>query len=314
MKAMDNLSPAAATAAGDDRAVLNKGVPAPLCWLNGEIMPMARACIPVSDHGLLYGDGVFEGIRFYQRRAFRLMEHLQRLRDSAAAIGLPLPLDQRALEAAVADLIAAFGAPEGYLRLVVTRGVGALGLDPASCKRGNVFIIAAQMALVDEVERRRGIRVIIAATRRLPVDGLDPRIKSLNYLNHILARMEASHAGAQEAILLNGRGHVCEGSADNVFIVREGALLTPPVSDGALDGVTRGVVMALAAQAGIACREATLTPYDLYTADECFLTGTGAELIPVRGIDGRAPRQCPGGVYRELQARFQALIQRETAA
>ncbi|HHH48303.1 MAG TPA: branched-chain-amino-acid transaminase [Gammaproteobacteria bacterium] len=311
---MDSWSPASATAAGDDRAALNKGVPAPLCWLNGEIMPMARACIPVSDHGLLYGDGVFEGVRFYRGRAFRLSGHLRRLRDSAAAIGLMLPLEQGVLETAVADLIAAFGAPEGYLRLVVTRGVGALGLDPASCKRGNVFIIAAQMALVDEAERRRGIRAIIAATRRLPVDGLDPRIKSLNYLNHILARMEASHAGAQEAILLNGRGHVCEGSADNVFIVREGALLTPPVSDGALDGVTRGVVMALAARAGIACREATLTPYDLYTADECFLTGTGAELIPVRDIDGRAPRQCPGVVYRELQARFQALIQRETAA
>jgi len=292
----------------------NKGVSESLCWLNGEIMPTAQACIPVSDHGLLYGDGVFEGIRFYQGRAFRLPEHLHRLRDSAAAIGLPLPLDQGALETAVADLIAVFGAPEGYLRLVVTRGMGAMGIDPSSCKRGNVFIIATQMELVDAEKRRQGIRVIIAATRRLPVDGLDPRIKSLNYLNHILARMEAANAGAQEAILLNARGHVCEGSADNVFIVREGVLLTPPVSDGALDGITRRVVIELAVQAGIACREATLAPYDLYTADECLLTGTGAELIPVCNIDGRALRQCPGSVYLDLQAQFQALIQRETAA
>lgn len=292
----------------------NEGVAASLCWLNGEILPTAQACIPVSDHGLLYGDGVFEGIRFYQGRAFRLPQHLQRLRDSAAAIGLPLPLDQGALETAVADLIAAFGSPEGYLRLVVTRGEGPLGLDPAACRRGNVFIIAAQMALVGADARRRGIRAVIAATRRLPVDGLDPRIKSLNYLNHILARMEASNAGAQEAILLNARGHVCEGSADNVFIVREGVLMTPPVSDGALDGVTRGVVMALAAEAGIVCREASLAPYDLHTADECFLTGTGAELIPVRDIDGRVLCRCPGRVYLEVQTKFQDLVRRETAA
>ncbi len=292
----------------------NKGVSKSLCWLNGKIMPTAQACIPVSDHGLLYGDGVFEGIRFYQRRAFRLSEHLHRLRDSAAAIGLPLPLDRAALETAVAELIEAIAVPEGYLRLVVTRGEGTMGIDPSSCKRGNVFIIATQMELVDAEKRQQGIRVIIAATRRLPVDGLDPRIKSLNYLNHILARMEAGNAGAQEAILLNARGHVCEGSADNVYIVRDHALLTPPVSDGALDGVTRRVVMELAAQAGIACREETLAPYDLYTADECFLTGTGAELIPVRDIDGRLLRQCPGGVYLDLQVRFQALIQWETAA
>ncbi len=289
----------------------NKGAPESLCWLNGEIMPVTQARIPVLDHGLLYGDGVFEGIRFYRGRAFRLQEHLHRLSDSAAAIGLPLPLDQEALAAAVADLIEAFAVPEGYLRLVVTRGEGPLGLDPTPCKRGNVFIIAAQMALVDAEKCRRGIRVIIAATRRLPVDGLDPRIKSLNYLNHILARMEAGNAGAQEAILLNARGHVCEGSADNVFIVRNGALLTPPVSDGVLDGITRRVIIELAAQAGIVCREQTLAPYDLYTADECFLTGTGAELIPVREIDGRLLKQCPGSAYTCLQQQFHALIRKD---
>ncbi len=289
-----------------------QGATESLCWLNGEIMPVTQARIPVLDHGLLYGDGVFEGIRFYQGRAFRLQEHLLRLSDSAAAIGLPLPLDQEALAAAVAELIEAFSAPEGYLRLVVTRGEGPLGLDPTPCKRGNVFIIAAQMALIDAEKRRRGIRVIIAATRRLPVDGLDPRIKSLNYLNHILARMEAGNAGAQEAILLNARGHVCEGSADNVFIVRHGVLLTPPISDGTLDGITRRVIIALAAQADRVCREQTLAPYDLYTADECFLTGTGAELIPVREIDGRLLKQCPGSVFTSIQQQFHALIQQET--
>ncbi len=290
----------------------NKRAPESLCWLNGEIMPTAQARIPVLDHGLLYGDGVFEGIRFYQGRAFRLQEHLHRLSDSAAAIGLPLPLDQAALEAAVADLIEAFVVPDGYLRLVVTRGEGSMGLDPSSCKRGNVFIIAAQMELVDPDKRRRGIRVILAATRRLPVDGLDPRIKSLNYLNHILARMEASNAGAQEAILLNARGHVCEGSADNVFIVRNGTLLTPSVSDGALDGITRRQIISLARQEGIPCEEKTLAPYDLYTADECFLTGTGAELIPVREVDSRPLKQCPGAVFNQLQRVFLLLVRMES--
>ena len=283
-----------------------------LCWLNGEIMPTAQARIPVSDHGLLYGDGVFEGIRFYNGRAFRLQAHLDRLRDSADAIGLQLPTHQNELEKAIDDLIDAFGAPDGYLRLVVTRGEGPLGLDPARCKQGNVFIIAAHMALVSAEQRQQGIRAIIAATRRLPVNGLDPRIKSLNYLNHILARMEATYAGAQEAILLNASGYVTEGTADNVFIMKNGRLLTPPVSDGALDGITRSVVIELAAQMGLTCEEKTLAPYDLYTADECFLTGTGAELIPVREIDGRALKRGPGDVFIRLQQQFRALIEQET--
>jgi branched-chain amino acid aminotransferase len=191
-----------------------------LCWLNGEIMPVAQARIPVMDHGLLYGDGIFEGVRFYNGTAFRLQAHLDRLNDSAAAIGLRLPLELTEIEKAIEDLIDAFGAADGYLRLVVTRGEGGMGLDPATCKQGNVFIIAAQMELVNPQKRRQGIRAIITATRRLPLDSLDPRIKSLNYLNHILARMEANHAGAQEGILLNASGHVTEGTADNVFIVK----------------------------------------------------------------------------------------------
>lgn len=273
-------------------------------------MPAAEASVPALDHGLLYGDGVFEGIRFYHRRAFRLAAHLQRLADSARVLALELPLDAAGFGAAIAQTIAATPWESGYLRLVVTRGVGALGLDPRSCRRPCVFIIADRLKLMAE-DSHRGARLIIAATRRLGADGLDPRIKSLNYLNPILARLEANHAGADEAIMLNTAGRVAEGTADNVFIVRERQLFTPPVTEGALDGVTRGILMELAAAAGIRAAERPLSPYDLYTADECFLTGTAAEVVPVAEIDGRPLRQCPGPVYTELSTRFQALIDEE---
>lgn len=279
-----------------------------ICWLHGEIVPARLARISVMDHGLLYGDGVFEGIRFYQRRAFRLHAHLQRLFRSAAALRLPIPLDTTALTQAIHAIIAAFELADGYLRLVVTRGSGRMGLDPANCATPEIFIIADQLSMVSERVRRQGARVIIAATRRLGADGLDPRIKSLNYLNHILARMEASNAGADEAILLNSQGHVTEGTADNLFIVRDGMLLTPPCSDGALEGVTRAAVMAIAKQNGVCCREVTLGPYDLYTADECFLTGTGAEIIPVREVDGRVLSACPGPVYQQMNTLYQQLV------
>ncbi len=282
------------------------------CWLNGELMAAHAARVSVLDHGLLYGDGVFEGIRFYGGHAFRLDAHLDRLYRSAAAIRLTLPHDRNALVAAVSETIAAYGRPDGYLRLVVTRGPGRLGLDPASCNRPNVFILADELALVSEAVRTQGARIIIAATRRIAADALDPRIKSLNYLNHIQARLEATNAGADEAILLNGQGHVTEGTADNVFVVRGGVLLTPPVTDGALEGITRGAVLEIAQTLNIAARENTLGPYDLYTADECFLTGTGAELIPVREMDGRRLGACPGPVYQHIALGFRALVERET--
>lgn len=282
-----------------------------LCWINGDIVPAAEARVSVLDHGLLYGDGVFEGIRFYRRRVFRLHAHLQRLEDSARAIALPLPLSPAELASAVDSLVAACPMDDGYLRLVVTRGVGPLGLDPRGCTSPTVFIVADRLSLVSDAVRERGARVIVAATRRLPPDGLDPRIKSLNYLNHILARLEANRAGADEAILLNARGCVAEGTADNVFIVRGGWLSTPPVTDGALAGITRAAILALAAEAGLPAEEASLAPYDLYTADEIFLTGTGAELIPVASVDGRAAGACPGPIFGELSRRFQALVERE---
>jgi len=284
----------------------------PICWMNGQLIPLDQARVSVFDHGLLYGDGVFEGIRFYYGCAFRLAAHLDRLYRSAAALRLTIRYDRTALTAAIHQTIAAFHAKEGYLRLVVTRGEGKLGLDPSTCARGNTIIIADHLALVGDDTRTTGARLIVAATRRLASDGLDPRIKSLNYLNHILARMEATNAGADEAILLNAQGRIAEGTADNIFIVRDDVLLTPPVCDGALEGITRAVVLELAAALRIPARESSLAPYDLYTADEAFLTGTGAGLIAVREVDGRALAHSPGPVFQRLQHAFGDIIQRES--
>jgi branched-chain amino acid aminotransferase len=283
-----------------------------VCWINGEVVPRENARISVFDHGLLYGDGVFEGIRFYNGRAFRLHPHLRRLQDSASAIKLTLPYSKEEIAHAISTIIAAYDEPNGYLRLLVTRGEGSLGLDPASCGRPNVIIIAHPINLVSERQQREGIRTIIASTRRLSGDSLDPRIKSLNYLNPILARIEANQAGVQEALLLNRSGHVTEGTADNIFIVRDGTLRTPRPSDGVLEGITRNVILELAQQLGISYQETQLTAYDLYTADECFLTGTGAEMIPVREIDGRTVRKCPGLMYQHLETHFRRLIEQET--
>lgn len=284
-----------------------------VCWMNGTLLPASEAKLSVLDHGLLYGDGVFEGIRFYNHRAFRLGAHLDRLVLSARAIALSIPCKRGALMAAVTRTIVAFGRPDGYLRLVVTRGTGPMGLDQRGCLHPNLFIIADKFRLVSPEVRERGARIIIAAARRLPIDGLDARIKSLNYRNNILARIEANGAGADEAVLLNGSGRVAEGTTENLFIVRGGELLTPPVTEGALDGITRRCVIELAADAGIPSREALLAPYDLYTADECFLTGTGAELIPVLDVDSRPLHRCPGPVFLALQKHFADLVARETA-
>lgn len=280
----------------------------PVCWLNGNLVPPEQAKVSVFDHGLLYGDGVFEGVRFYDGKPFRLQAHLDRLALSARAIALEIPYGLEALTRAVLETIAAAPEPNGYLRILVTRGPGPLGIDPSRCHSPQVVIIADRLQLVSERVRSQGAKVIIAATRRLGADGLDPRIKSLNYLNHILARMEATHAGADEAILLNSAGRIAEGSADNIFIVKRGELLTPPVIEGALDGITRQVVLELAETLGIKARETPLAPYDLFTADECFLTGTGAELIPVGYVNGRVIPECPGAVYQRIAVAYKALV------
>lgn len=282
------------------------------CWLNGSLVAPDEASISVFDHGLLYGDGIFEGIRYYRGAPFRLPAHLRRLERSARALALELPYSRAELDAAVRLTAETSGESDGYLRLVVTRGEGSLGIDPRSCARANVFVLADRLQMASAAALEQGARLIVASTRRLGPDQLDPRIKSLNYLNQIMARIEANQAGADEAILLNRDGFVAEGTADNLFLGLDGTLLTPPLADGALDGITRQVVFELAAALGIPCREQSLAPYDLYTADECFLTGTGAELIPVSQIQGRALADAQRPLYGQIQAAFTRLVQSET--
>jgi len=285
-----------------------------VCWMNGEIINAENALVSVFDHGFLYGDGVFEGIRFYHGKAFRLQAHLQRLQDSAQAVALNIPLSLEALSHAVEQTITAFASDTGYIRLIVTRGKGCLGINPNNCTSPSVVMIADRLTMMDNERRMQGARLITAATRKLAADGLDPRIKSLNYLNHIMARIEANHAGADEALMLNASGYIAEGTADNVFIEKNGMLITPPTTDGALAGITRATIIELAKQHGIDVHEQSIAPYDVYTAESCFLTGTGAELIPVAIVDGRKLPQCPSSIFKQLSAWFQALILEETNA
>ena len=258
-----------------------------LCWLDGEIMPAYDARVSVFDHGLLYGDGVFEGLRFYHGKTFMLEAHLQRLASSAQGIALDLPYTLDAIAAAIESLVDRFHADQGYLRLVVTRGPGNLGIDPRKCPRPCLFIIADQLSVMDVADETPGITLHVAQTLRTPAVCLDPRIKSLNYLNNILARIEANRAGADEALMLNLDGYVCEGSVDNLFIVTDSVLRTPPLSDGMLAGVTRAVILDIAREQGIECAETSLRLEDIEAADECFLTGTGAELVSVCRVGTR---------------------------
>jgi branched-chain amino acid aminotransferase len=283
----------------------------PNCWINGALVTRSEAKISVYDHGFLYGDGVFEGIRFFNRKPFLLNEHLIRLRKSAQALALKLPYDSQTIADAIEQVINSSANDSGYLRLIVTRGEGALGIDPTSCKKPSLIIMADQLDIVSQHVRKQGAQLIISSIRRLPSDSLDPRIKSLNYLNQILARMEAIRAGVDEAVLLNHSGRVAEGTSDNIFIVTDGRLLTPPVTEGALDGITRNLVIQLAQQSGISVAETPLTAYDLYNADECFITGTGAELIPVCKIDGRSMKSCPGPIFIRLEEYYRCEIAAE---
>ena len=256
-------------------------------WLDEKLVEEQDAKISVFDHGLLYGDGVFEGIRFYNGRVFRLEEHIKRLFDSAKAIIITMPWTQEQVVQFTVDTIAANGLRDGYVRLVVTRGTGGLGLNPYLCERPSMFIIASTISLYPEEYYTKGLPIITCATRRPAPSALMPQVKSLNYLNNIMAKVEAIQAGVMEALMLNEQGFVAECTGDNIFIVRDGKLLTPPVADGALDGVTRRVILELADQLGIPWAEQTLARYDIYIADECFLTGTAAEVIPVISLDRR---------------------------
>ncbi len=256
-------------------------------FLDGHIVPVAEAKISVFDHGLLYGDGVFEGMRAYGGRVFRLDAHLKRLEDSAKAVRLTLPMSRDELSQATYDALKANSVVDGYIRLVVTRGVGYLGLSPTRTGTPSVFIIADQIELYPRELYEQGMAIISSSVVRNVPNAISPRIKSLNYLNNILAKIEALDAGVHEAIMYNHLGYVAECTGDNLFLVREGAVLTPPPNAGILEGITRQAVIDLIHQRGLPFREMELTRHDLYISDECFLTGSAAEVIPVTRIDGR---------------------------
>ncbi|MGB2998641.1 MAG: branched-chain-amino-acid transaminase [Phycisphaerae bacterium] len=274
-------------------------------WLNGRLVSPEEAKISVFDHALLYGDGVFEGIRSYGGRLVRLEEHVRRLFDSANGIRLAIPLTPEEMGKAITETLEANGLKDAYVRVVVTRGVGTLGLDPNRCKDSAVFIIVDKITLYPPELYENGLEVITAATMRNHPNAVNPRIKSLNYLNNILAKIEAIDAGTLEAVMLNHQGFVAECTGDNVFIVRDGRLFTPPIAAGILKGITRDEIIAIAAELGIEVREENLTRYDLYVADECFLTGTAAEVVSVVRIDKRTIGSGkPGPVSRRLAEAF----------
>jgi branched-chain amino acid aminotransferase len=281
-------------------------------YLDGKFVDEADAKVSVFDHGLLYGDGVFEGIRLYDGNIFRLEQHLERLEYSAKAILLKLPLARAQLREATAETCRQNGLRDAYIRLVVTRGPGDLGLAPWLCSKPTLFIIASKIALYPQEHYDNGLAIVTVPSRRIGPAALPPSIKSLNYLNNILAKIEARQFGALEAIMLNDQGYVAECTADNVFIVHKGELMTPGTSNGALKGITRGAVFDIASDLGLPVRDANLTRYDVWCADECFLTGTGAEVIPVVKLDGREIGDGkPGSVTRRISEAFRQRVRVE---
>ena len=277
-------------------------------YIDGEFYDKANAKISVFDHGLLYGDGIFEGIRFYNGRVFRLDEHIDRLFDSARAIALNIGMEKSAVIEATLETIRQNNLQDGYIRLVVTRGVGDLGLNPYLCPKASLFIIASKITLYPADKYENGLEVVTCSTRRIPHGALSPMVKSLNYLNNVLAKIEAINVGAGEGLMLNEQGFVSECTGDNIFIVKNGVISTPPIAAGALAGVTRAVVFELAREAGIPIVEPMMTRYDIFTADECFLTGTAAEVIPAVKLDTRPIGDGhPGPVTKRLIGRFHEL-------
>jgi branched-chain amino acid aminotransferase len=286
------------------------GAPSLRIFMNGALVAKEQAVVSVFDHGLLYGDGVFEGIRAYNGRVFRLKEHLDRLYRSARAIVLDIGMTPAEMQGAVLETLRANGLRDAYIRLVVTRGVGDLGLDPKKCPNPTVIIIADKIALYPAESYTQGLEVNTVSTRRNSSQALNPNIKSLNYLNNILAKIEAGLSGAREAIMLSLEGYVAECTGDNLFYVKGKRLVTPPPSAGALEGITRGAVLDLAPSLGLVTEEKLFTPFELYTADEVFLTGTAAEVIPVVKIDARPIGDGkPGAQTRRLITAFHALTQ-----
>ncbi len=277
-------------------------------YISGKFVPQEDAKISVFDHGLLYGDGVFEGLRAYGGKVFRLREHITRLYESAKAIWLTIPMSFDQMCDAVNEAVRINKLESGYVRLVVTRGAGTLGLDPNKCSNPQVIIIADAISLYPKELYEKGLEIVTVSVQRMHPAALNPRIKSLNYLNNILAKIEGLQAGCIEALMLNHKGEVAECTGDNIFLVRKGELWTPPLEAGILEGVTRDAVIEVARNAEIEVRETPLTKHDVYIADECFLTGTAAEIIPVVKVDSRTIGSGkPGAVTRDLEERFKAL-------
>lgn len=282
-----------------------------LVYINGEFVPASQAKISVFDHGFLYGDGVFEGIRAYNGRVFKLKEHIDRLYDSAKAIDLKIPISKEEFMEIILETLRRNKLRDAYIRPIVTRGFGDLGLDPRKCKNPSIIVIAQPWGRLYGDLYERGLRAVTVAVRRNAIDSLPPNIKSLNYLNNILAKIEANAKGGDEAIFLDHNGYVSEGSGDNIFIVKNGEVITPPTINN-LKGITREVVIELIKMLGIPFREANISIYDLYTADEIFVTGTAAEICPITWIDGRIVGDGkPGRITRLLMEEFKKLTERE---
>src|SRR5215472_14187600 len=296
----------------ESRPRTTTGVKEAKIFVDGKFYSEADAKVSVFDHGLLYGDGIFEGIRFYNSRVFRLEQHLERLWNSARSICLHIPMTQQEMTEALLETIQKNNLRDGYIRLVVTRGVGNLGLNPEQCKNPSVIIIVATIALYHEDFYHKGLSIVTVATRRSNPAALNPAVKSLNYLNNVMARIEANLANADEALMLNDAGNVAECTADNVFVIKHGQIFTPPITAGALQGITRSIVFEIANEFDIKVTEADLTRHDIFVADECFLTGTAAEIVPVVKADGRIiGNGNPGPITTRIIARFREMT-RET--
>lgn len=279
-----------------------------LIHLDGQLVPESEAKVSVFDHGLLYGDGCFEGIRIYNGRIFRLTEHLVRLYESARSICLTIPIPIEEMEKATLETVAANRLRDGYIRLVITRGVGSLGLNPYQCPKAGVIIIASGISLYAQEKYETGLSLITCATRRPPPAALSPQVKSLNYLNNIMAKIECIQAGCEEGIMLNEQGYVAECTGDNIFVIKNGQVYTPTIASGALNGITRMAVIEVMRGMGLQVHEVTMTRHDVYTADECFLTGTAAEVIPAVQYDRRPIGDGkPGKLTAEIIGKFKAL-------
>jgi branched-chain amino acid aminotransferase len=279
-----------------------------LIHLDGKLVPESEAKVSVFDHGLLYGDGCFEGIRIYNGRVFRLTEHLVRLYESARSICLTIPISFEEMEKATLETVAANNLRDGYIRLVITRGVGSLGLNPYQCPKAGVIIIASGITLYPKEKYETGLNLITCATRRPTAAALSPQVKSLNYLNNIMAKIECIQAGCEEGIMLNEQGNVAECTGDNVFVLKNGQVYTPTIASGALNGITRMAVIEVMREMGLTVHEVTMTRHDIYTSDECFLTGTAAEVIPAVQYDRRPIGDGkPGKLTAEIIKRFKVL-------